>query len=224
MGLFAFTYPGECLTMTLVKEGPVYNSQCTASYRPAEIHSRELITMALPATIYRANIQLADIDRNIYETLQTTVARHPSETEERLVARLLAYALFYEPDLVFTKGISVGDEPDLWLKGPDGRILFWIEVGLPEAERLLKASRHAERSAVIANGKSLPSWEAQQLPKLFRVANLTVISFEQAFITSLVNRLERVINWVVTITEGSLYVTVGDESLETTIHLRTGSR
>lgn len=180
--------------------------------------------MALPSTIYRANIQLSDVDRNVYATLQTTVARHPSETEERLVARLLAYALFYESDLVFTKGISVGDEPDLWLKGPDGRVLLWIEVGLPESERLVKASRHAERSALIAIGKSLPSWEAQQLPKLLRIANLTVISFDQAFITSLTNRLERAINWAVTITEGSLYVTIAAETMETIIHLRTGSR
>ncbi len=99
--------------------------------------------MALPSTIYRTTVQLADIDRSIYETLQTTVARHPSETEERLIARLLALALFYEPDLGFTKGISATDEPDLWLKGADGRVQLWVEVGLPDAERIIKAARHA---------------------------------------------------------------------------------
>ena len=92
--------------------------------------------MALPSAIHKVNIQLADIDRGVYETLQSTVARHPSETEERLVARLLAYALFFEPELVFTKGISAVDEPDLWSKGPDGRVLLWVEVGLPEADRI----------------------------------------------------------------------------------------
>lgn len=180
--------------------------------------------MALPATIYRANIQLADVDRSVYDTLQTTVARHPSETGERMVARLLAYALFYEPELAFTKGVSAGDEPDLWSRGADGRIRLWIEVGLPDAERLVKASRHAERTVLIAAGKSLPSWEQQQLPKLLNVANLTVISFEQAFITGLTATLERAINWTVTMTEGSLYVTVAGETLETTIQAVTGSR
>ena len=180
--------------------------------------------MALPSTIYRANIQLADVDKAVYETLQSTVARHPSETVDRLVARLLAYALFYEPDLVFTKGISVSDEPDLWTKGPDGRVRLWIEVGLPDAERLVKASRHAERTVLIAAGKTLSSWELQQLPRLQAVPNLTVISFEQEFINSLTSRLERAINWSVTITEESLYVTVGEETMETTIRIRTGSR
>jgi uncharacterized protein YaeQ len=180
--------------------------------------------MALPATIYRVNLQLADVDRNVYETLQTTVARHPSETEERLVARLLAYALFYEPDLVFTKGISVGDEPDLWIKGPDGRVRLWIEVGIPEAERLVKASRHTERTVLIAVGKSLAAWELQQLPKLLSVDNLIVVSFDQVFINSLTASLERAINWSITITEGSIYVTVGQETMETTIRDWTGRR
>ena len=106
--------------------------------------------MALPTTIYRVNIQLSDVDRGVYEPLQSTVARHPSETEERLVARLLAYALFFEPELAFTKGISAVDEPDLWLKGPDGRVLLWVEVGMPEADRIIKAGRHTERVALVA--------------------------------------------------------------------------
>ena len=82
--------------------------------------------MALPSTIFRVSLQLADLDRNLYESLQTTVAQHPSETEERLVARLLAYALSYEPGLAFTRGVGAADEPDLWTKGPDGRVLLWI--------------------------------------------------------------------------------------------------
>ena len=180
--------------------------------------------MALPSTIYRANIQLADVDRHVYESLQTTVARHPSETGERLVARLLAYSLYHDPDLVFTKGISVGDEPDLWIKGPDGRVLLWIEVGLPDGERLVKASRHAERTVLLAVGKTLHSWELQQLPKLLSVSNLTVITFDQPFIASLTASLERAINWTVTITEGSIYVTVLDETMESNIRIRTGSR
>lgn len=180
--------------------------------------------MALPSTIYRANIQLSDIDRGVYETLQATVARHPSETEERLVARLLAFALFYEEQLLFTKGISVGDEPDLWSKGPDGRVLLWIEVGLPEAERLIKAGRHAARVVLVASGRALPNWEQQQLPKLERVANLSVISFDQVFMNSLTAKLDRTINWSVTITDGNLYLNAGTETFETVLQERVGMR
>ncbi|MFZ4856222.1 MAG: YaeQ family protein [Desulfuromonadaceae bacterium] len=180
--------------------------------------------MALPSTIYRANIQLSDIDRGVYEALQMTVARHPSETEERLVTRLLAYALFYEEQLLFTKGVSAGDEPDLWAKGPDGRVLLWIEVGLPDAERVIKASRHAARVILVASGKALPNWEQQQLPKLEDIANLIVISFDQAFINCLVSQLDRSINWAITITDGNLYINVGIETYETVLQLRVGNR
>lgn len=180
--------------------------------------------MALPSTIYRANIQLSDVDRGVYESLQATVARHSSETEERLVARLLAYAIFFEPELAFTKGISSGDEPDLWSKGPDDRVLLWVEVGLPEAERLIKACRHVERAALVACGRALPNWEQQQLSKLEGLSNLSVISFDQPFINSLTSRLERSINWSITISDGILYMNIGDETFETAFKVLAGNR
>lgn len=180
--------------------------------------------MALPATIYRANIELADVDRGVYESLKTTIARHPSETAERLVARVLAMALFYEPELAFTKGICEGDEPDLWLKGADGRLLLWVEVGLPEPERLVKAGRHAERVALVACGRALSHWEQQQLPKLEKSPNLTVVTFTPGFINQLASALDRVIGWSITITDGTLYLTTGSETLETPIQLRVGGR
>ncbi len=173
--------------------------------------------MALPSIIYRASIGLSDVDRGIYESLPATVARHPSETEERLVARLLAYALLYEPDLAFTKGVGAGDEPDLWLKGPDGRVSLWVEVGLPEAERVVKASRHSERVAVVVCGAAFANWEKQHYPKLQSIKNLQVIRIEQSFINRLASQLERSINWSITITEGNLYLTVAGETMETTI-------
>jgi uncharacterized protein YaeQ len=187
--------------------------------------------MAQPATIYRAGIQLSDIDRGLYESLQITVARHPSETEERLMARILAYALYYEPELTFTKGVGAGDEPDLWLKGPDGRVRHWIEVGLPDADRLVKASRHSEQVVLCAFGSALPVWEKQQLPKLAGISNLTVISLDQSFLKQLTERLQRSISWELTVTEGSLYLAMNGETLETSvnhlsgpdIHVRTGA-
>lgn len=179
--------------------------------------------MALPSTVYRVNIQLSDVDRGVYESLQATVARHPSETEERLVARLLAYALFYEPGLAFTKGVGSGDEPDLWLKGPDDRVLLWVEAGLPEPERLIKAGRHAARVALVACGRALSNWE-QHLSKLERVTNLSVISFEQPFINRLTSGLDRSVNWAVTISDGTLYLNVGDATIETVLQERVGKR
>lgn len=173
--------------------------------------------MAQPATIYRAGIQLSDIDRGLYESLQVTVARHPSETEERLLARILAYALYYEPELTFTKGVGAGDEPDLWVKGPDGRVKCWVEVGLPDAERLIKASRHSEQVVLCAFGSALSVWEKQQLPKLAGIANLTVISLEQSFLKQLTGRLQRSISWSLTVTEGTLYLTIDSETLESSV-------
>jgi uncharacterized protein YaeQ len=171
--------------------------------------------MALPSTIYRAGIELSDIDRGLYESLQVTVAQHPSETAERMVVRLLAYALCYEPELTFTKGISAVDEPDLWLKGPDGRVLTWIEVGLPDPERLAKSCRHAGRVILFACGAALPRWEGQHLAKLAGIRNLTVVGFDQEFVNRLTARLQRAVSWSLTITEGSLYLTVDGETLET---------
>ncbi len=173
--------------------------------------------MALPATIYKATINLSDIDRAVYETLTATVARHPSETGERLVARLLAFALFSEEGLTFTKGLCAADEPDIWVRGGDGRVKLWVEVGLPDSERIVKASRHSEQVALLACGRALPSWELQQLPRLAQLANVTVVAIDQPFLTALVQRLERAVSWSVTVTEGICYVTTGDATLETTI-------
>ena len=179
--------------------------------------------MALPSTIYRIHIHLSDIDRGVYETIQTTVARHPSETEERLAARLLAMTIFCEPGLNFTKGLSATDEPDIWVVGPDGRTKFWVEVGLPDADRIIKASRHAERVALLACGRTLPNWNKQHLSRLEQITNLTVVSVDQDFIATLTPRLQRSITWSITITGGILYLTAGDESYETAIHTKTGT-
>lgn len=179
--------------------------------------------MALPSTIYRACIQLSDVDRDIYESLQTTIARHPSETEERLVVRLLAYALFFEPDLTFTKGVGAGDEPDLWVIGPDGRVVTWIEVGLPDPDRLIKASRHSGRVILLACSPSRLRWVEQHLATLAVFPNITVLCLDQLFLNKLAASLQRSIAWSLTITEGSLYLGVDGETLESTITLLSGT-
>lgn len=179
--------------------------------------------MALPSTIYRAKLQISDIDHGVYEMLQTTVAQHPSETEERLVARLLALAIFNAPELTFTKGLCAVEEPDLWIVGADGRVTYWVEVGLPDADRIVKASRHAEKVALLACGRTISNWDLQHLPKLQHINNLTVVSVDQPLITMLASQLERTIDWSVTITEGILYVTSGDTTSESGIHVKAGT-
>ena len=170
--------------------------------------------MALPATIYKATIALADLDRQRFENLSVTVARHPSETTERLVARLFAYALCYEEGLCFTKGICAGDEPDLWCHEGDGRVRLWVEVGLPDPERILKASRHADRIAVLLCGNSRLRWEQAHLDKLLRIANLRLMGLDQSLLNPLVAELQRSIDWELTVTEGRLYLTSAGNSFE----------
>lgn len=178
--------------------------------------------MALPSTVYRCSIDLSDIDHGRYAELQATVARHPSETAERLVVRLLAYALCHEDDLVFTRGVGAGDEPDLWAKTADGRVRLWIEVGLPDAERLIKASRHSERVILLAFGGGLWRWESAHLPQLAAVANLTIYGLDKGLVDDLARRLQRSVRWGLTISGGTLYMTVGEETVEGPLALLHG--
>jgi uncharacterized protein YaeQ len=178
--------------------------------------------MAMPSTIYRASVQLSDLDHNVYEELQTTIARHPSETEERLVGRLLAYLLCYQEGITFTKGVGSGDEPDLWVIGPDGRAHLWIEVGTPDPERLAKSCRHVERAVLFAFGPSFARWQTQHLAKLAGIANLTVVGIDFGFLGQLVAKLQRAISWSVTVTEGAIYLTVDGTTLETSPELLSG--
>jgi len=179
--------------------------------------------MALPSTVYRASVQLSDLDRQTYEQLQATVAQHPSETPERLLARLLAYALCYEDGLSFSKGVGSGDEPDLWSKGPDGRVRLWVEVGQPDPERLAKSCRHVERGVLFAFGPALSRWLGQHQAKLASIPNLTVIGIDFKFLSELVANLKRVIDWSLTVTEGNLYLTAGAETFETSLDHLSGS-
>ncbi len=143
--------------------------------------------MALKATIYKVNLGIADMDRGVYADQQVTIARHPSETDERMMLRLLALGLYRPASdangmLEFAKGLWDTDEPDLWHKGLTGRILHWIEVGQPDDKRLLKACGRAERVTVICFSASCPIWWSGIAGKVSRAANLEVwrIAAEQS--------------------------------------------
>lgn len=132
--------------------------------------------MALKATIFKADLQLADMDRNLYAGYSLTLARHPSETDERLMVRLLAFALYADEQLVFGKGLSSDDEPDLWLKDLTGAIDLWIDVGLPDERRIRRAAGRARQVVVVCyGGRGAEIWWEQNRSTLGRLQNLTVI-------------------------------------------------
>lgn len=177
--------------------------------------------MATKPTIHRATVDLSDVDRGVYEKLSMSLARADSETAERLIVRLLAYCLCYEEGIRFTGGVSSGDEPDVWVTslepGMGERVKLWIEVGLPEAKRLLKAARHCERVILFAYGKKRAKWEADHLEELRERDNITMLGVDQAALALLAEALDRQINWSLTVSGGTIYLTAGGDHIETTL-------
>jgi len=149
--------------------------------------------MALRATLYKADLHIADNDRSYYASHRVTVARHPSETDERMMVRLLAYALFADAGdtLAFTRGLSETDEPDLWRKDLTGAIELWVETGLPDERRILKACGRAEAVVVIAYGRNAALWWQGVRDRLGRAPNLTVYQFDTDGSAALADLAER---------------------------------
>lgn len=132
--------------------------------------------MALKATIYKAELQIADMDRHYYGDHALTLARHPSETEERLMLRVLAFALHAHEFLAFGKGISTDDEPDLWQKDLTGAIELWIDLGQPDEKLVRRAAGRADQVIIYTyGGRSAEIWWGQAASKLERLDNLRVI-------------------------------------------------
>ena len=132
--------------------------------------------MALTATIFKADLNVADLDRHYYADHALTLARHPSETDERMMVRALAFALHAHDRLEFGRGIGVADEPDLWLRDLTGRVELWIDVGLPDERRLRKACGLADRAVVYAyGGRNVELWWSKSEADLARCRNLEII-------------------------------------------------
>lgn len=132
--------------------------------------------MAVKATVYKADLQINDMDRNYYQAHTLTLAQHPSETEERLMVRLLAFALHASNSLEFGKGISTDEEPDIWQKDLTGQIDLWIEVGQPDEQRIRKACGRSRQVIVYTySGRSADIWWEKNTAALERSKNLTVV-------------------------------------------------
>ena len=135
--------------------------------------------MALKSTIFKAALNVADMDRQVYGDFSLTIARHPSETDERMMLRVLAFALHAHERLEFGRGISTDDEPDLWRKSLTGDIEQWIELGTPEPGRLRKACGRAGRVILYAYGaRAVPIWWEKSSAELARCSNLEVFSVD----------------------------------------------
>ncbi|MGY6554327.1 MAG: YaeQ family protein [Wenzhouxiangella sp.] len=179
--------------------------------------------MAQGSTPYKIRLGLSDTDRGIFESVRMTVARHPSETEERLVARILAYGLWYDEALAFGRGLSEVDEPALWCKSPDEQIQHWIEVGRPGSERLTWCARRYPKVSLLAYG-SHRVWADKLLPLVAGLQNLHIAELPQAPLDQLAVDLPRTIDWGVMITDDVLYVSDADRQHELPIEWLLGSR
>ncbi|HEY0963533.1 MAG TPA: YaeQ family protein [Pseudomonadales bacterium] len=173
--------------------------------------------MALGATMYVFNVELADSDRGVYETLEIRAAQHPSEAPDYLLTRLLAYCLEYTDGIGFSKGLSDPDEPTVFVRDLTGALQLWIEIGTPDADRVHRASKAAPRVVIYCHkdAELLASKLASE--KIHRIEALELYAFDRVFLAELVRKLDRRMKITLTVAERHLYLTVGDETLSSVV-------
>ncbi len=170
--------------------------------------------MALKATICKAELNISDLDRHYYAHHTLTLARHPSETDARMMVRLLAFACHADDRLTFTKGLCVNDEPALWRKSLTDEVELWIEVGQPEEKRLRQACGRARQVVVYAyGGRSIDLWWTQLRPAAQRLDNLTVVALPEGTETALAQLAQRAMALDCTLQEGQIWFGDGATTL-----------
>ncbi len=172
--------------------------------------------MALKPTIYKARIALSDLDRNLYESLNLTIALHPSETLERMVARILAYCLNAQDNLIFCKGLSDADEADLWARNINDAIELWIDVGEPAAERIKKASRLAKAVKVYSFNSKSDTWWTQGQEE-FTQLKAQWFQFPWPQVQALAATVNKTMDWSMTISENSIFVSTENGDVEVSL-------
>jgi len=169
--------------------------------------------MALKPTIFKMNINVSNLDSDVYETIPLTVAKHPSETSERMVTRILAFVLNNQEFLTFTKGLSEADDPDIWAKNYSDEFLLWIDVGEPSFERIKKACRQAKAAKIYTfNTKANVWWK--QSEKDFNTIDADVYQFDFEQIQTFAALIERTMDFSITITENIFYIATDKGSCE----------
>lgn len=174
--------------------------------------------MAVGAVIHTLSVQLADIDRGVYDDFSLRVARHPSETDAFMVTRVLAYCLEFEEGIAFSEGISSTDEPAVLVRDLTGRLIAWIEVGAPDAERLHYGSKLADRTTVYTHrdpANLISRWSGK---RIHRAEGITLHSFDPGFVDAAAAALERRNTMTLSITERSVYLELNGVTLSSGIH------
>lgn len=163
--------------------------------------------MAIKATVFKAALQVADMDKHYYADHALTLARHPSETDERMMVRLLAFALYADESLAFGKGLSSDEEPDLWQKDMTGAIKRWIDVGMPDERSIRKACGRAEQVVAVSYGRAANIWWNENRDKLQRLNNLTMLNLMPETTQALGALASRNMQLQCTINEGHIMMT-----------------
>jgi uncharacterized protein YaeQ len=167
--------------------------------------------VALSATVYAFDIELANVDRGAYQQLALRVARHPSETQEYLLTRVLAYCLEYAEGISFSSGLSDPDQPALAVRDLTGVVRVWVEIGTPDAARIHKASKAAPRVVVYTHKdpkQLISQWSGE---RIHRASEIELYTVDRALLTELVARLKRRMVFALSVTSGHVYITIGDD-------------
>jgi uncharacterized protein YaeQ len=170
--------------------------------------------MALGSTMYTADVTLADMDRGVYETLNVRLARHPAESLEYLASRLLAYCMEYEEGITFGKGLAEADEPALLVRDDTGQLKVWIDVGAPDADRLHKASKSAERVAVYTHRDPAMLQRNYAGKRIHQAKEIALYAIDRSLLDALTEHIDRRTAVALTITEGLVYLDIAGVNVQ----------
>jgi uncharacterized protein YaeQ len=169
--------------------------------------------MALTATIYNFDVELADSDRNVYESLALRVAQHPSESNEYLIARVLAYLIEYREGIDFSRGVSDPDEPAIFIRDLTGKLTTWIDIGTPDSARLHRAAKAAERVVVYCHKEGAQWLKGLAAAGIHRADDIELYAIDRSFIAEMVSRLERRVSFSLSISDREMYLSIGTDNL-----------
>jgi uncharacterized protein YaeQ len=168
--------------------------------------------MALTATIYNFDVELSNVDRNVYESFALKVAQHPSETDEYLLTRVLAYCLEYREGIAFSRGLAEPDEPTIAVRDLTGALESWIEIGSPDAARLHKASKASPRVAVYTHRDPRLLRQSLGGERIHRAESLELYAVDRELLREMAAALDRRVKLSISMSEGQLYVTMNGET------------
>jgi uncharacterized protein YaeQ len=181
-----------------------------AAYGNIARWDRRDFRMAQTATVYTFEIELSDVDRGVYETLSFKAAQQPSETEEYLLTRVLAYCLEYAEGIGFSRGIAEPDEPAVFVRDLTGAVQVWIEIGSPDAARLHKASKASPRAVVYTHKDPAQVMRPLAGERIHRREELEIRAVDRELLAGLAARLDRRMRFGLSVTEGHVYITLAD--------------